>query len=177
VAQLTSGHKFDDEPKLSLDELELFARIASLAARVATRIRREGRAGESVAGDANHRPDFRLAAKHFYLMRRERSRFFKQYMFGEPAWDMLLLLYSWDEARRPLRAKDLALGAGVASTTALRWQERMVREGWIERRPHPIDHRVIEVHLTASARTQLEQFFERLDLSELCGYAVLPWGD
>src|SRR5262245_22172151 len=90
----------------------------------------------------------RAVAQRLFEIRRVRSQHVDSELFGEPGWDMLLMLYANADAKSPLRAKDLALGSEKPVTTALRWQATLEEHGLITPTPHPKDGRVTEVRLT-----------------------------
>ena len=59
-------------------------------------------------------------------------------MFGEPAWDMLLVLYT-EEGRERQTVGKLINAAGHAPTTAQRWLDYLETQGFVRREPHPVD--------------------------------------
>lgn len=66
--------------------------------------------------------DLRAAARRLYDTRRDRDAMFGEDAcgFGEPAWDMLLLLFAAD---RPVPIAELLAGAGAAAATSSRYVE------------------------------------------------------
>ena len=81
-------------------------------------------------------------------------------IFRDPAWDMLLDLYSAEQERRPLTVSQLCYGSGVAIATALRHIDRMVKANLLERRENARDHRSTIVSLTPDARVKFERFLD-----------------
>lgn len=79
-------------------------------------------------------------------------------MFGEPGWDILLILYTEEDESRPTISR-LATAAGSPMTTGLRWLDHLESQQWICRRPHPTDGRVDFVELTDKARNALDSYF------------------
>ena len=85
------------------------------------------------------------AAAELYRMRRARDRVMPSGLMGEPAWDILLALYS--EEPGDLTVSSLCYGSGVPETTALRWIGVLDREGLVERSKHQRDARITLCHL------------------------------
>jgi len=89
--------------------------------------------------------------------RRRRSAIFGPEMFGEPAWEMLLLLYLEDGRERQTQAR-LAELSGASRSTAWRWIEYLEHNAFIWRETHPTDKRKIFVQLTNLGRERLELY-------------------
>jgi DNA-binding MarR family transcriptional regulator len=79
-------------------------------------------------------------------------------MLGEPAWDMLLQLYVSDHGRLAIR--DLVLMTEEPKTTALRWISYLEKKGLVERRPDPMDRRLIVIELLDRGRQLLDDYFK-----------------
>jgi DNA-binding MarR family transcriptional regulator len=79
-------------------------------------------------------------------------------MFGEPAWDLLLLLYIDRDTTRQTIGK-IANETGAAPTTLLRWIEYLEGQGLLSRYPHPTDRRSVYVQLTDKAQEKLNSYF------------------
>jgi DNA-binding MarR family transcriptional regulator len=78
-------------------------------------------------------------------------------MFGEPAWDMLLILYL-EHVRSRITVSQLTRESGAAQTTALRWIEYLESQQLIRRYAHPTDRRIAYLDLTDKAIQSLETF-------------------
>jgi DNA-binding MarR family transcriptional regulator len=89
--------------------------------------------------------------------RRRRARIFPGAMFGEPAWDMLLILYL-EHVRSRITVSQLTRESGAAQTTALRWIEYLESQQLIRRYAHPTDRRIAYLDLTDKAIQSLETF-------------------
>jgi DNA-binding MarR family transcriptional regulator len=101
-------------------------------------------------------------AYNLYRARRSRSRLFDPQLFGEPAWDMLLALYSLPPRGEVLGVSSLSLAAEVPGTTGLRWQDKLIDEGLIKRGPHVRDARVQLVGLSQLGRLLMDRYLVRL---------------
>lgn len=99
--------------------------------------------------------------RRYLKMRRERERLFPK-LFGDPAWDMLLLLYVYRAARVPLQVSAIAGLANVPGTTSLRYLDLMIEQQLINRTPDPKDRRRIWLTMTPKAVTLLEQWLTAL---------------
>lgn len=101
-------------------------------------------------------------ARRTFLARRARGRFFVGgAMFGEPAWDMLLALYITESSERQSVTNLVGL-SGVPSTTALRWIDHLVDQGFASRRPHMTDRRMCFIEITDKGRERLDAYFSTL---------------
>ena len=82
-------------------------------------------------------------------------------MFGEPAWDMLLALYVTESSSRQTISQ-LTGHSGVPATTALRWIEHLVTQGFAHRRPHITDGRTTYIEISEKGRNDLDAYFSAL---------------
>lgn len=94
--------------------------------------------------------------------RRSRSRYFKEGLFADPAWDMLLDLFHAEQTHLKVPVSSLCIAAGVPATTALRWLKTMVAEGLVNRQSDPRDGRRIFVGLTPQASSAIRQYFSEI---------------
>lgn len=94
--------------------------------------------------------------------RRSRSEFFKDDLFADPAWDMLLELYASELAQHRISVSRLCEGAAVPPTTALRWIKRLEDEGLLVREGDPLDARRVHVRLSTDASSRMSAYFQRL---------------
>ena len=97
-------------------------------------------------------------ARHDFAERRRRIPIFGTGMFGEPAWDILLVLYIEKDGHRH-SIGGLAKAAGTAPSTALRWIEALEARDLIERAEHPTDKRASFVQLTDKGVAALDSYF------------------
>ena len=91
--------------------------------------------------------------------RRLRARYFREELFADPAWDMLLDLLQAEIAQFRVPVSSLCIAAAVPATTALRWLKAMVSEGLFLRRPDPHDGRRVFVELAPETSQALRRYF------------------
>ena len=96
-------------------------------------------------------------AREIFRHRRKRLEIFGRGMFGEPAFEMLLLLYIAQRANR-YTAGQLGQLSGASWSTASRWIDYLERAQWLERRPHPTDQRLAFVTLTDKGIERIELY-------------------
>lgn len=91
--------------------------------------------------------------------RRLRARYFREDLFADPAWDMLLDLLQAEIAQLRVPVSSLCIAAAVPATTALRWLKTMVSEGLFIRRADPHDGRRVFVELAPQTSEALRRYF------------------
>ncbi|WP_156029809.1 winged helix DNA-binding protein [Sphingomonas sp. URHD0057] len=91
-----------------------------------------------------------------------RSEFFGAELFADPAWDMLLELYALACETRRVSVSKLSLAAGVPTTTALRWIEKLEAEGLVVRANDPLDARRVWVALSNAGHSAMQAFVEEV---------------
>lgn len=97
--------------------------------------------------------------RNLLRLRRNRSRFFSDTLFADPAWDMLLELYGSALGQYRVTVTNLCNAAAVPATTALRWIGQLQDEGLIDRRPDPTDGRRQFVMLSPKAMASMNAYF------------------
>lgn len=95
------------------------------------------------------------AAAEIFRMRRARDKVMPEGLTGEPAWDILLALYS--EEPGELTVSSVCHSSGVPASTAARWIGVMASRGILERTKHPRDERLVFVSLTIKGRLIVER--------------------
>jgi DNA-binding MarR family transcriptional regulator len=98
--------------------------------------------------------------KEWKRVRMRRNSVMETTIFRDPAWDMLLDLYSAEQEGKRLTVSQLCYGSGVAIATALRHIDRMVQANLLERRENVSDHRSTIVSLTPAAKAKFERFLD-----------------
>jgi DNA-binding MarR family transcriptional regulator len=109
--------------------------------------------------------DLRLLARKLYEDRRRRDQLFERHIFGEPAWDMLLALFSDETGETVGNVTTLCRAAGLPQSTAVRWQWVLVEEGLVELGPTSLVLRERRVKLTNKGRKLMEQHLRQSFLS------------
>lgn len=94
--------------------------------------------------------------------RRLREDMFGPGLFADPAWDILLDLYTAEARGKCVQTSSLAIAARVPHSTAIRWAKIMTQAGLIVRHKDPQDARRVHVRLSPSARALMEDFLARL---------------
>jgi DNA-binding MarR family transcriptional regulator len=94
----------------------------------------------------------REMAANLVAARRQRERYIPAGLLGEPAWDILLELYSH---KFPQSMKAVAVGAGVPMTSTLRWVALLDRHGLVTQSPDPNDRRRTLAALTENGLAAL----------------------
>jgi DNA-binding MarR family transcriptional regulator len=152
-----SGEPTADEVRLQID---LRLRLDEVAADEAQHLRDRPREKPS-KGELAH------LARRMYDARRQRDRMMKRKLFGEPAWDMLLALYSM--RGQFFAPKGLTHAADVPVTTGQRWQALLTEEGLIERVPPGCEPRRQWIRLTEKGQSMMDAYLTRLY------YCDTPW--
>ncbi|HKX91181.1 MAG TPA: MarR family transcriptional regulator [Sphingomicrobium sp.] len=90
--------------------------------------------------------------------RKARSRFFHPGLFGEAAWDVLLVLYTSHQSGPRYSIGALATAADVPIATILRWLQTLEEQGLVRRTPHPNDRRSGLIHITPTGQELMEAY-------------------
>lgn len=97
-----------------------------------------------------------MMAQLVIFCRKRRGQFLPSGVCGEPAWEVLLALYTRQKSERQLASRELAAWAAVPLSTALRWIDYLVSEGLAQREGGGDD---APVELSALGRAQLDNYF------------------
>lgn len=109
-------------------------------------------------------PEF---VRQVIVARATRRKFFEGDLFADPAWDILLELYALRCEQRRTSTSKLCLASGVPGTTALRWIEKLVKDGLIEKSPDPFDARRVWVTLSDSGFELMRCYLQQLSSATL----------
>jgi DNA-binding MarR family transcriptional regulator len=140
---------------------EEVSRIASTLARLSTGPGGPPRSPEPVpASDVP--PLSAETVRSVIRARRLRARYFREELFADPAWDMLLDLLQAEIAQLRVPVSSLCIAASVPATTALRWLKTMVGQGLFVRRADPHDGRRVFVELAPDASQALRRYFAEI---------------
>lgn len=101
-------------------------------------------------------------ARTIFEARQLRSRHFSPSIFGEPAWDVLLVLYIADASDARQTIGKLASWIRVPPSTVLRWVGYLEKERLVERQPHPTDRRVTFIRILDKGRSALEAYMRAM---------------
>lgn len=101
-------------------------------------------------------------ADRVYRGRRLRARYFPEDLFADPAWDILLLLYSLEPSGKQVSISAVCSSAGVPESTGHRWIEKLIQAGLVIREKHPNDRRVNWVRLSDLTLNRLHAYFDEL---------------
>lgn len=93
--------------------------------------------------------------------RAARVKLFRETLFSDPAWDMLLDLFAAEYDGRRVKVTGIGAPARIPATTALRWLSALEAEGLVARRDDPLDRRRVILNLTPKARQLMTLYFER----------------
>ena len=151
----------DNEPRIVLSERDVREAVRLLGL-FATAL------GDQEAPDqgdrnATSREELVLRARIVLGSRRRRFRYFNRSMFGEPAWDILLVLYITETTEGRQSTGRLAELVETPLSTAARWIDYLHRERLVERESHPTDKRVVYIRLLAKGRELLDSYLSGQD--------------
>lgn len=99
--------------------------------------------------------------------RAARRKFFDGDLFADPAWDILLELYALQCEQRRTSVSKLCIAAAVPATTALRWIDKLHKDGLIERVADPLDARRVWVSLSEATFVAMKAYLSELGHSRL----------
>lgn len=104
-------------------------------------------------------------ARRIFELRALRREHLAPAMFGEPAWDILLALYSGLPGRQP-NVTALAEAIHAPATSTMRWIDYLESQGLVAREPSPFDRRVVIAQLTTKGRQSLDSYLSEALRSE-----------
>ncbi|HJR82822.1 MAG TPA: winged helix DNA-binding protein [Sphingomicrobium sp.] len=127
------------------------------------------RPGDGAFDDFRARSQFAdvLSIRSAIQARAQRGRHLNPDLFADPAWDMLLELYSAALTQRKLTVSKLGARAGVPMTTALRWISTLEREGLIDRGHDRLDGRRVFLTLSKKGERAMSAYFDDLPAGTL----------
>jgi DNA-binding MarR family transcriptional regulator len=97
-------------------------------------------------------------AREIIRSRRKREKVFGEDLFGEPAWDILLELCVAEWTQQKLSVSGACFASSVPPTTALRWVQRLEKEGWVKRVSDRLDGRRFWLAPTETASVAMRNF-------------------
>ncbi|MEY4160998.1 MAG: hypothetical protein RLZZ136_1619 [Pseudomonadota bacterium] len=100
-----------------------------------------------------------LLARHVHAFRQKRGYIFgSNDLFGEPAWDILLDLFIAACEGKTVSISSACIGAGVPTTTALRWINTLEARGMVVRDNDPDDARRVFLRLKGETKRRMERY-------------------
>ena len=106
----------------------------------------------------------RLALARWILAsRRRRPKFLAGIKLGEPCWDMILDLYVAHRENREIDVSSFCLASGVAPTTALRYVDLLVDDGYIAREEDLQDGRRAFIRIKEKLQSAIEAWLDQAD--------------
>ena len=116
-------------------------------------------AAQARSVDQSETQDLLARAKLILSSRRLRSRYFNPAIFGEPAWEILLVLYITDMSGRRQTLGKLTDWVETPPTSVQRWVGYIKKEKFLERQPHPNDRRTTFLRLLPKGKRGHERLF------------------
>ena len=117
---------------------------------------------EEIVVEPDHEAMGLHIARWWLKARRLREEMFGNELFADPAWDILLDLYTAEARGERVQVTSLAIAARVPHSTAIRWARIMTGHGWLVREKDPNDGRRIYIALSEATRAMMKDYLERL---------------
>lgn len=92
-------------------------------------------------------------------LRDQRSALFGKDLFADPAWDILLELFSSSLNQRRVTVSRVCAASRVSGTTALRWLKTLEERELIRRQADPMDGRRVFISLTDRGLHLMREFY------------------
>ncbi|QDH33668.1 hypothetical protein [Porphyrobacter sp. YT40] len=105
-------------------------------------------------------------AQRIYRERRIRDSVL-QSLSNEPGWDILLDLFVAFEQNRCTSCGSAAIASCAPPATAVRWVNRLRRDGFLITEPHPDDRRVMLLSLSQVGHQKMSLLLDRIAEVEL----------
>ena len=153
----------DDRERASSTKVVLLSSADVAAAHRLMKVLAEGSEADPVQVIPGDRPSTVTrealieAAWQEFERRGRRMELLPKDMFGEPAWEMLLILYA-EQHRTRLTIARLSDKLDLPPTTALRWLNYLEDKRLVVRAPHPTDQRCAILTLTSNAIEALDSY-------------------
>ena len=100
-------------------------------------------------------------AQRIYRERRIRDSLF-QALSNEPGWDILLDLFVAFEQERCTSCGSAAIASCAPPATAVRWVNRLRRDGFVVSEPHPDDGRIMLLSLSRAGHQKMSLLLDRV---------------
>ncbi len=123
----------------------------------------EDPASDQHSRPAAHRHQLVQRARAILNRRQLRQLHFNPAMFGEPSWEILLILYVAEcEGDRQTPSK-LATATGTPLSTTIRWIDYLDKKELVARQDHPTDKRVVFISLRERARSAMDAYLGSIE--------------
>lgn len=94
-----------------------------------------------------------------------RAKYLPWELFAEPAWDILLELYSFELVGRFASEAQLIEKLAVPATVSIRWMKMLEVQNLISRFVDPEDSAAVQIQLTAQGLAAMDAYFSDRDKS------------
>ncbi|MDM7957530.1 MarR family winged helix-turn-helix transcriptional regulator [Blastomonas sp.] len=118
-----------------------------------------GQSDPQASGDWQERAE---VASRYLKLRAKRSAIAEAHLWSDPAWDILLELFVGHVKGKNITVTSACLAARRPSTTSLRYIDRMLQEGLLQRERDPIDNRKINLRITDQAFRAVSDWVDAL---------------
>ncbi|MDB5714418.1 MAG: hypothetical protein JWO15_1815 [Sphingomonadales bacterium] len=116
------------------------------------------------AGETKVQINHAELAERIYRSRRHREQIFKDDIFADPAWDILLDLFVKTQHGEQVNISSACHAAGVPEATALRYLKALTEKEYVERILHDSDRRSTILRLTDLGTDLMKQWLEKFVL-------------
>ena len=153
--RFASGHAQSGSVTLSGRDLEDARRLFELLSKATRPDHGNGLARAIYERLQDETASLDYKARQILALRQRRVSMFGKAMFGEPAWDILLVLYTAGDGLSMNKLSELS---GVSQATGLRWMHYLVDQKLIARESHPTDAISLRVRLTEKGKDSLDAY-------------------
>ena len=98
--------------------------------------------------------------------RQLRNAHFSRAMFGEPAWEILLVLYIMERDGERQTPSRLASWTSTPLSTTVRWIDYLEKKQLVTRHSHPNDKRIVFIALEDRAREAMDSYLSSVPYAE-----------
>lgn len=164
MAQLERSQNDAAEGKVTLTRKDArdAARLFELLAKAVDEVP----AGAGPGALPSHRSQLVSRARSILSGRQLRQVHFHRAMFGEPAWEIMLLLYIMETEGDRQTPSKLAAWTGTPLSTTVRWLDYLEKKQLVSRQGHPNDKRVVFISLLERARDAMDAYLSGLAWTE-----------
>lgn len=111
--------------------------------------------------------DHHRTVRQMIALRRTRYEYFDSRSFGEPAWDILLVLYEASFIGRPLSIAEVGRRTNIKPTSMSRWVETLVEWDLTCRIADRHDRRTSRLALTNLGSSRMKAFVDHITQANL----------